>query len=122
MRDVVICHIRMSSNSIRISAELFEQAQRQGEVLSRSAAQQVEHWARLGAALEQSGLSVGELVELLRGDQAARKGSEQALWAAKRAQQARDIAAIEAGRASNESMSWFSGGRARRAKAIKSPL
>jgi ParD-like antitoxin of type II bacterial toxin-antitoxin system len=122
MRDVVICHIRMSSNSIRISAELFEQAQRQGEVLSRSAAQQVEHWARLGAALEQSGLSVGELVELLRGDQAARKGSERALWAAKRAQQARDIAAIEAGRASNESMSWFSGGRARRAKAIKSPL
>lgn len=115
----------MSSNSIRISAELFEQAQRQGEVLSRSAAQQVEHWARLGIALEQSGLSVGELVEVLRGDKAARKGSngsEHALWAAKRAQQARDIAAIEAGRASNESMSWFSGGRARRAKAIKSPL
>lgn len=112
----------MSSNSIRISAELFEQAQRQGEVLSRSAAQQVEHWARLGAVLEQSGLSVGELVELLRGDKAARKGSEHALWAVKRAQQARDIAAIEAGRASNESMSWFSGGRARRAKAIDSPL
>jgi ParD-like antitoxin of type II bacterial toxin-antitoxin system len=123
MRDVVICHIRMSSNSIRISAELFEQAQRQGELLSRSTAQQVEHWARLGAALEQSGLSVGELVELLRGDdKAARKGSEHALWAAKRAQQARDIAAIDVGRASNESMSWFSGGRARRAKAIKSPL
>jgi ParD-like antitoxin of type II bacterial toxin-antitoxin system len=116
----------MSSNSIRISAELFEQAQRQGEVLSRSAAQQVEHWARLGTALEQSGLSVGELVEVLRGgDKAARRGSEHSrhdLWAAKRAQQARDIAAIEAGRASNESMSWFSGGRARRAKAIKSPL
>ena len=123
MPNVVICHINMTSNSIRISAELFEQAQRQGEVLSRSTAQQVEHWARLGAALEQSGLSVGELVELLRGDdKAARKGSEQALWAAKRAQQARDIAAIEAGRASNESMSWFSGGRARRAKAIDSPL
>lgn len=112
----------MSSNSIRIAAELFEQAQRRGELLSRSAAQQVEHWARLGAALEQSGLSVGELVELLRGDQAAREGSESALWAAKRAQQARDIAAIESGKASNESMSWFSGGRARRAKAIKSPL
>jgi hypothetical protein len=45
----------MSSNSIRISAELFERAQQQGEALSRSAAQQVEHWARLGAVLEQSG-------------------------------------------------------------------
>ncbi|MBL8287372.1 MAG: hypothetical protein JNL85_05245 [Rubrivivax sp.] len=113
----------MSSNSIRISAELFEQAQRHGEVLSRSAAQQLEHWARLGAALEQSGLSVGELVELLRGDiKAAPNRRENALWAAKRTQQARDIAAIQAGRASNESMSWFSGGRAKRAKAIDSPL
>jgi hypothetical protein len=112
----------MSSNSIRISAELFEHAQRQGEVLSRSAAQQLEHWARLGAAVEQSGLSVGELVELLRGDKAARKWSEASLWAAKRAQQARDIAAIETGKATNESMSWFSGGRARRAKVINSPL
>jgi hypothetical protein len=112
----------MSSNSIRIAAELFERAQRQGELLSRSAAQQVEHWARLGAAVEQSGLSVGELAELLRGGQTARKGSESLLWAAKRAQQARDIAAIESGKASSDSMSWFSGGRARRAKAIKSPL
>jgi hypothetical protein len=112
----------MSSNSIRISAELFEHAQRHGEVLSRSAAQQLEHWARLGAALEQSGLSVGELVELLHGDKATRNPPESTLWAAKRAQQARDIAAIESGRASNESMSWFSGGLARRAKATKSPL
>jgi hypothetical protein len=112
----------MSSNSIRISAELFEHAQRHGELLSRSAAQQLEHWARLGSALEQSGLAVGELVELLRGDKAARPSPESALWAAKRALQARDIAAIEAGKASNASMSWFSGGRARRARAVKSPL
>jgi ParD-like antitoxin of type II bacterial toxin-antitoxin system len=112
----------MSSNSVRISSDLFEHAHRQGEVLSRSAAQQLEHWARLGAAVEQSGLSVGELVELLRSDATTRKWSESALWAAKRAQQTRDIAAVESGKASNESMSWFSGGRARRAKAIKSPL
>ena len=112
----------MSSNSLRISADLFEQAQRQGKVLSRSAAQQVEHWARLGAAVEQSGLSVSELVVLLRGENGASKSCESALWAAKRAQQARDIAAIESGKVSNESMSWFSGGRARRAKAIDSPL
>lgn len=48
--------------------------------------------------------------------------SESTLWAAKRAQQARDVAAVESGKASNQSMNWFSGGRARRAKAIKSPL
>lgn len=119
---MVICHAIVSSNSIRISAELFEQAQRQGEVLSRSAAQQVEHWARLGAAVEQSGVSVAELVDLLRGDSALRNPTERALWAAKRAQQARDIAAVESGKAAHESMSWFSGGRAGRAKAIDSPL
>jgi hypothetical protein len=116
----------MSSNSIRISAELFESAQRQGETLSRSTAQQVEHWARVGAVVEQSGLSVGEVVRLLRDREAlgepAEQGSGKALWSAKRAQQARDIAAVESGQASNESMSWFSGGRARRAKAIDSPL
>ncbi|MBQ0929761.1 hypothetical protein KAK07_01500 [Ideonella sp. 4Y16] len=112
----------MSSNSVRISSELFEQAYRRGEILSRSAAQQIEHWARLGAALEQSGLSVGELVELLRGERSSGSLPESTLWAAKRAQQARDIAAIESGRAGQESMSWFSGGRARQAKAINSAL
>lgn len=122
MRHVVICHSTMSSNSLRISSDLFERALRQGEVLSRSAAQQIEHWARLGAAVEQSGLTVGELVELLRSQTATREVPESTLWAAKRAQQARDIAAVESGKASSESMSWFSGGRARRAKAIDSPL
>jgi hypothetical protein len=112
----------MSSNSLRISAELFEQAQRQGEVLSRSAAQQLEHWARLGLAVEQSGLSVSELVALLRQEVAAHRATEASLRAHKRQQQALDIAAVESGEASNASMSWFSGGRARRAKAMDSPL
>lgn len=112
----------MSSNSIRISVELFEQAQNRGAVLSRSTAQQIEHWARLGAAVEQSGMSIDELVALLRGGAEADRRSEAALWADKRARQARDIAAIESGTATNASMSWFSGGRARRAKAIGSPL
>ena len=72
--------------------------------------------------VEQSGLSLGELLVLLRGEMAGGQRPEGVLWAAKRAQQARDIAAIESGQASNESMSWFSGGRARRAKAIDSPF
>jgi hypothetical protein len=114
---VVICHSTMTSNSIRISAELFDRAQRQGDVPSRSAAQQVEHWARLGAALEGSGLSVLELVAVLQGapqSEAAHAAQAHAvpeadLWAFKRAQQQRDVANI-------------SGGRARRAKAIDSPF
>lgn len=112
----------MSSSSIRISAALFEQAKQQGHILSRSAAQQVEHWARLGAAVEQSGLTVPQLVELLDGGTARPESTESTLRSDKRAQQARDIAAIESGRATNESMSWFSEGRARRARAIDSPL
>jgi hypothetical protein len=120
----------MTSKSTRISAELFDRAQRQGEVLSRSAAQQVEHWARLGAALESSGLTVSELVMVLQGtsqsgaahDVQAQVVPEADLWAFKRAQQKRDIASIAAGRSTNDSMSWFSGGRARRAKAIDSPF
>jgi hypothetical protein len=112
----------MSSNSLRISAELFEQAQSQGEVLSRSAAQQLEHWARLGLAVEHSGLSVTALVALLRGEVTDPTTTESSLRAHKRQQQARDIAAVESGEASSASMSWFSHGRARRAKAIDSPL
>jgi hypothetical protein len=129
----------MSSNSLRISGDLFDQALRQGSVLSRSAAQQLEHWARLGAAVEASGLTVPELVALLQGrvnppnpvasDAVARQtGSltapepEAQLWSVKRAQQQRDLASITSGRSDNEAMSWFSGGIARRAKAVDSPF
>jgi hypothetical protein len=47
---------------------------------------------------------------------------EAQLWTHKRAQQQRDIASIAAGRSTNEAMSWFSGGLARQAKAVNSPL
>ena len=36
----------------RIDDDLFEAAQRTGRLQSRSAAQQVNHWARIGRALE----------------------------------------------------------------------
>ena len=45
----------MSSNSIRVGASLFKQAQQEGSIMSRSAAQQIEYWARLGAAFEAAG-------------------------------------------------------------------
>ncbi len=121
----------MSSNSIRISADLFELAQSQGKVLSRSAAQQLEYWARLGAMVEANGLAVPEIVALLQGEHPLPDGGTNVeapavpvaqLWAHKRAQQQRDIASIAAGQSTNEAMSWFSGGRARQAKAVNSPL
>ncbi|MET0207729.1 MAG: hypothetical protein ABW220_01735 [Burkholderiaceae bacterium] len=121
----------MSSNSIRVTASLFQAAQTQGELLTRSAAQQVEHWARLGAALEYSGLTVDEALGVMRGAlrpaQAAqvkktRKSaqtptagssktvvmSEADMWAFKRAQQARDVKDVESGNVSGRSMGWFS--------------
>lgn len=117
----------MSSNSLRVSTDLFEQALRQGAVVSRSAAQQVEHWARLGAALEASQLTVPQLVALLQrspveASGAAASAPEAELWAHKRTRQRRDIASVESGRSTNEAMSWFSGGRARRAKVKNSPF
>lgn len=38
----------------RISGELFEAAKAAGEIQSRSAAQQLDHWARIGRELEAS--------------------------------------------------------------------
>ena len=55
----------MSSKSIRVSDALFEKAQASAEVHSRSIAQQVEHWARLGAALEASNPGARDIEKLL---------------------------------------------------------
>jgi len=117
----------MSSNSIRVSADLFERALERGELMSRSAAQQIEHWARLGAALEARGLSVADTAQLLQvlrepDPVYAEAAAESELWAFKRQRQAKDLARVRAGAASNAQMSWFSDGRARSAQLVDSPL
>lgn len=123
----------MASNSLRISADLFEQALQHGQLMSRSAAQQVEYWARIGAAVEASGLTVPQLLALLKRELPSQavprrtmtseaSAPEAQLRAHKRAQQQRDIASIAAGQSSNQAMSWFSASRARRARAIDSPF
>jgi hypothetical protein len=48
--------------------------------------------------------------------------SESELWAYKRECQARDIARLNSGEVTNEQMSWFPKGWARKAKLINSPL
>lgn len=114
----------MPSNSIRVGAELFGLAQQQGALMSRSAAQQIEHWARLGAALEATGLSIADMATLLRGGEVQREetvASEQELWAFKRKRQAQDLKSVRAGRQPADAMSWFSGGKAKAAKLVNSP-
>lgn len=43
------------AQSIRISEKLYELARQEAVLMSRSLAQQLEHWAKLGAALEKNG-------------------------------------------------------------------
>ena len=45
------------AQSIRISDELYALAQAEAKLMDRSLAQQLEHWAKLGLALDRSGLA-----------------------------------------------------------------
>src|SRR5450759_3170155 len=54
------------AQSIRISDELYDTAQRASVLLARSLAQQMEHWARLGAAIEAAGITSAQAMELLQ--------------------------------------------------------
>lgn len=109
----------MNSNSVRVSAELFEQARSQGALLSRSTAQQLEHWARIGAALEAAGLTVPATTELIAHAGAT---SEKELWKDKRARQGRDREAVKAGKVTGEQLRWFRNGLAKKVKLVGSPL
>jgi ParD-like antitoxin of type II ParDE toxin-antitoxin system len=113
----------MSSNSIRVNAELFEQAREAGEILSRSAAQQIEHWAKIGAALEDAGLTVTQATELLTVRDRVKTGTqaEAALWTDKRARQSRDRQTVRSGKIKSHQLSWFAG-RTKRAQLIDSAL
>lgn len=106
------------SRSLRISEALFESATTVGEVLLRSAAQQVEHWARLGKALEASGLTVDAAVRLL-GEPVT--GNEAQLWRRKRDRQKTDLANLEAGRTRQEDAYLFTSAVARGAKVLNGP-
>jgi len=56
----------MSSTPTRIENELFEDAKVVGALMSRSAAQQIAHWAKIGRELESSGgVSARAIAEVL---------------------------------------------------------
>lgn len=66
----------------RIEADLYEAAKAVGVVMSRSAAQQVNHWARIGRELETSAsVSHRDIARVLagRGSYDTLNGQEQAL-------------------------------------------
>ena len=105
------------SKSLRVSDPLFDAATLDGSALSRSAAQQIEHWARLGRALERRGLTVDRAIALLQDRHAA----PQDPWADKRARQRRDLVRLDAGVAKQDDMAWVSAGMARNAKILNGP-
>lgn len=53
------------AQSIRISDDLYSMAQNASQALARPLAQQMEYWARLGAALDAAGISASMAMELL---------------------------------------------------------
>lgn len=53
------------AQSVRISDDLYALAQKASQALSRPLAQQMEYWARLGAALDAAGISAAAAMQLL---------------------------------------------------------
>ena len=57
-----------TSSPVRIDAELYAEATEVAPVMSRSAAQQIAHWARIGRELEtRSDVALDRVAEVLRG-------------------------------------------------------
>jgi len=64
--------LRMAK-SIRVSDRLYSVAEATSQKLHRSLAQQVEHWAELGRALEAAGVTTAQVLDILSGDLRARE-------------------------------------------------
>lgn len=106
------------SKSLRLSDALFDAASAAGVAFSRSTAQQVEHWARLGRALEERGLTIDAALVLLRRETVV---DEKEIWAGKRALQKRDLALARSGRITASAMQLIPAGTARSARIINGP-
>jgi hypothetical protein len=72
------------AKSIRVSDTLFAEAEHEARLMHRSIAAQVEHWAKLGRALESVGLTVDAIRSAL---QSGSEPSDRWLNIAKRAYQ-----------------------------------
>ena len=63
----------LMAKSIRVSDRLYLLAEAASQQLHRSLAQQVEHWADLGRALEAAGVTTTQVQDILGGDLRARE-------------------------------------------------
>lgn len=61
------------AKSIRVSDRLYLLADSTSRKMHRSLAQQVEHWAELGRALESAGVTTAQVLDILGGDLRARE-------------------------------------------------
>ena len=61
------------AKSIRVSDRLYDLADATSQKMHRSLAQQIEHWAELGRALEAAGVTTVQILEILEGDARARE-------------------------------------------------
>ena len=101
----------MSSTPTRIDDELFEHAKLVGSLMSRSAAQQIAHWANIGRELESAGgVSVRAITDVLaqRSSYDALTDEEQAIVRAEWAEriEERRAALDMAGEFEIEGRSW----------------
>ena len=108
------------SRSLRVSEALFDSASIAGGMFSRSTAQQVEHWARLGKALEAAGITVDAAVRLF-GLGEDKGESEESLWRRKRARQKSDIENVASGRKRQDDAYLFTADAARTARVLNGP-
>lgn len=61
------------AKSIRVSDGIYDLAASAGEAVNRSLAEQIEYWARLGASLDASGITMAQALQLLGGDAALKE-------------------------------------------------
>jgi hypothetical protein len=61
------------AKSIRVSDRLYSLAEATSQRLHRSLAQQVEHWAELGHAIEAAGVTTAQVLDILGGNVRARE-------------------------------------------------
>ena len=107
--------------SIRVSSVLFAEASHTGAAMTRSGAQQLEHWARLGQALERRGLAMDAALQLL-GHPAAEASTAEAMWAGKRARQRADRSAVAKDPQAATGMLLFPAELARSAEVLNGPF
>jgi hypothetical protein len=94
----------MSTMPTRIDGDLFEAAKTTGKVHSRSAAQQLDHWARIGRELEMSPAVTHDAIERVLTGRTAYDDVDDRTQAVVRAAWGEEIAARIAGLNFTESL------------------